>query len=196
MPVEPKLPRDKDPAYIYNPKTRRWIKKSGKTYQAMLLDSVVGLNPDDRKNNVIATGTPEELVNIQAKLRGNPIITGEGKELAIKSNKLCVVRKKVDKRAIRSKIRNVHQDVAIQNRELFKSGLTDDQVKFLLGKICDMKLMGKTIDVQAEVNQLLGIREKLKEPPPPIRKQRRRFRALPPPPTDMDETDYESASIF
>ena len=110
----------------------------------MLLDSVAGLNPDDRKNNIIATGTPDELQTIQSKLKDSPIIAGEGKELSIRGDKLCVVRKKVNKKAIRSKIQSTQQDVVVENRDLMKSGLTDDQVKFLLGRICDMKLMGKS----------------------------------------------------
>jgi hypothetical protein len=183
MSIEKALPREKNPDYIYNPKTGRYIKKSGKTYQQLLLDSVVGLDPDDRKNNIIATGTPEELTSLQTKLKDSPVITAEGKELAIRGNKLCVVRKKVDKRAIRDKIKTTQQDVAIENRAILKSDLSDDQVKFLLGKICDMKLMGKTIDVQAEVNQLLGIMKPTRK-----KKRRSRFRALPPP-----DTDYESS---
>ena len=71
MPLQKKLPRGKDPNYIYNAKTRRWIKKTGKTYQQLLLDQVAGLDSDDRKHAMVAEGTPEELQILHSKLKGN-----------------------------------------------------------------------------------------------------------------------------
>ena len=196
MPLQNKLPRDKDPNYIYNTKTRRWIKKTGKTYQQLLLDQVAGLNSDDRKHAMLAEGTPEELKILHSKLKDNTQVVGAGKELVIKHNKLLAIRKKVHKGAVRDKIRSAQSAVAVENRELFKSDLTDQQITFLLGKICDMKLMGKTIDVKAEVNQLLGISAELKQPTL-TRKPRRPFKVLPPPPTDTEnQSDSSTDSII
>ena len=169
MPLEkkenktPKLRRDEDPNYVWNPETRRWICKNGRVYQKMLLDRIAGVKPDS-SSSVIASGSPEELKVMFEKLKDNKQLVGDGKELLVKGGNLCVVRRKVNTLEIQRGIRDAQRDVVLENRELLSSDLTDDQVKYLLGRLVDLKLMGKNIDVKAEVNELLGVKEKLQKP--------------------------------
>lgn len=158
-----KLRRDKDPNYVWNPETRRWIHKQGRVYQKMLLDRIAGVKPDS-SSSVIASGTPEEMRVMYEKLKDNKQLVGYGKELLVKGGNLCVVRRKVNTLEIQRGIRDAQRDVVLENRELLSSDLTDDQMKYLLGRLVDLKLMGKSIDVKAEVNQLLGVKEKLQKP--------------------------------
>ena len=161
--AETKKRRDEDPNYVWNPTTRRWIKKSGKVYQKILLDKIAGIEPDpSSKNSIIAKGSPEELKVMYEKLKNNKQLVPHNHELIIRNNQLCVVRRKIKKLEIQKGVKSATQEAILENRELLRSDLSDEQLNFLLGRIVDLKLMGKKVNVEKEVDQLLGLKKKSK----------------------------------
>lgn len=201
-PAKKRESRKNDPDYCLNPRSGRYIKKSSRLYKQIITDAVANLDPAERKNNVIATGTDEELIMIRDKLKNSKLIADHN-TLDIRNGKLQTIRKTLKRGKMQDQTKNTVMEAVLANRALIKKdGLTEAQVSMLLCKICDAKILGKVIDVSAEVDLLLELsKPRFDDPPPPKLKLKRqngyyksKFRVKKRPVTEDETTAVENDS--
>jgi hypothetical protein len=200
-----RIPRSKDPAFMLNPKTRRYIKRGGKIHQQMVNDNLYNLDPNKRgkEHSLIAEGTNSEVRMVRDKLVKSGAIDLTNQVLRVRDGKLYKTRRKLLRHETADHITHHTVSTLVANRSLAKTNLSNDQLTQILLRCCDAKLIGKSFDVETEAMLLMSLNdreEKVTTPPPPspkkktIKKTRRRRFVVKPAPiteTDVYSTDDE-----
>jgi hypothetical protein len=141
---------------IKNKSTGWKVKSGGPIFEKKMKDCILKLNTGTRKNNLIASGSDEELRLI--KSRFNRSALGPNRILVQKNGELRSTRRRVTHKEIAQKVKDDSISTILANKELIKSSnLTDDQLMTLMSKLIDCKIIGESINIEAEYMKLMGL---------------------------------------
>lgn len=208
MTEEKKLPRSKDPRFIKNPYTQRYVKVGGAKHRQMVFDGL--MHNDADKNSIVASGTRTELETMRSKLLESGAIDLKNYRLSIRGGHLLKDRIKLPRQLVVEHCTKHITNSIVKNRTLMNSKLSDEQLTKLLTKICNAKIVGVDLDLSREYETLLKISESAESPnqvktpdqksvrftdkpprllrPKGVKTRRRKFVVVPPP-VFSDTTD-------
>jgi len=156
-----------DTGKVLNPLTNRYIKKGGLKHKQLVADKILGLDHNTRgKNAVLAKGNKEILTTVKTSLATGSAIDKSKHNLSLRKNKLIKTRKAVGMLKSSESTKNATVECILNNRGLIRSKLSDEELTKLLDKIIDMKMMGKSVNVNSEYNELIELNAPTPTPTP------------------------------
>lgn len=142
--------------YITSPLTGRKIRVGSKKYKALMADKVMGLNPADRQNNILAVGSDAELRTIRSRF--NPTVLNPNLRIHRDKEILKTRRRRLTKDEATEAIKKETMNTFIQNKPVLDAlGLTNDQTFKIINKIIDCKMIKKDLDIASELDEILGL---------------------------------------